>query len=158
MTVIRKLFNISSILGFLLFFSCSPKIVYVPVESNTSTRDSVVLNIIDSTVIHHKTINRDYAGLLDTLRIQGEHSSMTAWADTTKFSIKGELKEDPYRERIIYKDRYIYKDSLVYQEKPVPYEVTKEVKFVPWYHKALSFLGIIAIIAGLILTVIKLKL
>lgn len=107
---------------------------YLPAENNTTVRDSVAINYKDSTIIHHKTVNRDYAGLLDSLKIKGTHSSMKAYADTSNFTIKGELIEDPIKERIVYRDKIQYRDSIQYVKEPVPYEVEK--KIVPkwcWY-------------------------
>ena len=99
---IQRLF---SILLIFTLFSCSPKIVYVPIETNTSTKDSVEIRYVDSTIFHHQTVNKDYTGLLDTLRIQGEHSSMSAYADTSNFTIKGELKEEPFKESLQVQNR-----------------------------------------------------
>lgn len=151
MTDIKRLFIIL-LIGLI---SCSPKIVYVPIETNTEVRDSVITRIVDSTIYHHKTINRDYAGLLDTLHIYGEHSSMTAYADTTNFTIKGELEEGPYVEKIVYKTRTEYRDSLVYCEKPVPYEVQVPVKYVPWYYKILSVIGALALLSVIFYIFVK---
>lgn len=107
-------------------------------------KDSTVVNIKDSTVFHHKAVNRDYAGLLDTLSIQGEHSSMKAFADTANFTIKGELTEEPakeqFKEKIVYRER---RDTL-WREKEVPVEVVKEKKVVPkwcWWLLLVNVLG-----------------
>lgn len=102
-----------------------------PAENNVNVKDSLVINYRDSTIFHHKTVNKDYTGLLDTLRIQGEHSSMKAYADTSKFMINGELTEEPFKERIVYKDKIHYKDSIQYVKEPYPVEVVKEKKVVP---------------------------
>lgn len=109
-------------------------------EVHVVIKDSTVVNIKDSTVFHYKTVNRDYAGLLDTLRIQGEHSSMKAFADTANFTIKGELTEEPvkeqFKEKIVYRER---RDTL-WREKEVPVEVVKEKKVVPkWCWRLLVF-------------------
>ena len=108
-------------------------------------KDSTVVNIKDSTVFHYKTVNRDYAGLLDTLRIQGEHSSMKAFADTANFTIKGELTEEPvkeqFKEKIVYRER---RDTL-WREKEVPVEVVKEKKVHYWYEKYLWAISILAL-------------
>lgn len=123
---------------------------YLPSETETKVRDSVVLNYIDSVIYHHRTVNRDYKGLLDTLRIKGTHSSMTAYADTSNFTINGELNENPYKERVVYRDRIHYKDSIRTVEKPVPYEVEKPVKYIPKIYKlsmAFSIFVILLIVA-----------
>ena len=143
--------KLTIILGILLtVVAC--KTVYVPVPSTTSTtvnvKDSVALHIKDSVRLIEKSVYKDYTGLLDTLSISLEKASMKAWADTSRNIIAGELKTEPVEEKtkIIYKTKVEYKDSLVYVEKPVPVEVEKEVKYVPWYHKFLSGVGIISIL------------
>ena len=116
---------------------------YLPSETETKVRDSVVVNYIDSVIYHHRTVNRDYKGLLDTLMIKGTHSSMTAFADTANFTINGELNEDPYKERVVYRDRIQYRDSIQYVEKPYPVEVVKEKKVVPkWCWWLLVFVAV----------------
>ena len=118
---------------------------YLPAENQTKVRDSVVVNYIDSVIYHHRTVNRDYRGLLDTLRIKGTHSSMTAFADTSNFTINGELNEEPYKERVVYRDRIQYRDSIQYVEKPYPVEVIKEKKIHYKYEKWLWFISMIAL-------------
>ena len=109
-------------------------------EVHVVIKDSTVVNIKDSTVFHYKTVNRDYAGLLDTLRIQGEHSSMKAFADTANFTIKGELTEEPAKE--VFKEKIVYREhrDTLWREKEVPVEVVKEKKVVPkWCWRLLVF-------------------
>lgn len=113
-------------------------------EVHVVIKDSTVVNIKDSTVFHHKTFNRDYAGLLDTLRIQGEHSSMKAFADTANFTIKGELTEEPAKEQ--FKEKIVYREhrDTLWREKEVPVEVVKEKKVVPkwcWWLLFINVLG-----------------
>lgn len=153
---IRELFNSGSILVFslILIFSCSPKVL-PPVETITNVRDSVVVSYKDSTIYHHKTVNKDYTGLLDTLHIYGEHSSMSAYADTTNFTIKGELEEDPYVEKIVYRDRWKFRDSLVYKEVPVEVPVETIVKVVPLIYKILSIIGLISLLSAIIYIFVK---
>ena len=113
-------------------------------------KDSTVVNIKDSTVFHHKTVNRDYTGLLDTLRIQGEHSSMKAFADTSKFTIKGELTEEPVKEQ--FKEKIVYREhrDTLWREKEVPVEVEKPVKYVPKIYKwSLAFSIAVLLILGI---------
>ena len=56
---------------------------------------------------------------------------MTAYADTSNFTINGELNENPYKERVVYRDRIQYRDSIQYVKEPYPVEVVKEKKVVP---------------------------
>lgn len=135
---------------FLLFIltlicSCSPKI-YPPSE-HIVIRDSVSVTFKDSTIYHHKTVNKDYAGLLDSLRIQGEHSSMLAYADTTHFIIKGELREEPIK--VQFKEKIIFREhrDTIYVKVPVTVEVIKEKKVVPkWCWYLLEFVALVALV------------
>lgn len=75
----------------LLLVGCST-IKYVPIENETIVNyvDSVCFR--DSTVYHHiyKEHYKEYAGLLDTLRMETEYSKFTAYNDTTSNTLKGE--------------------------------------------------------------------
>ena len=152
MTDIKRLFIFFSIMVFAI--SCRT-IQYIPIETNTNVRDSVITRIVDSTIYHHKTVNKDYSNLLDTLHIYGEHSSMTAYADTATFTIKGELEEDPYVEKIVYKTRTEYRDSLVYVDNPYPVEVEKPVRYVPLIYKILSIIGALALLSVIFYIFVK---
>ena len=123
------MYKYSIICILILLVSCSPKI-YPPSE-HINIRDSVAVSFRDSVIYHHQTVNKDYAGLLDSLRIQGEHSSMLAYADTTHFIIKGELKEEEIKQQ--FKEKIVYKEhrDTTYIEKPIPYEVEKIKEVVP---------------------------
>ena len=123
------MYKYSIICILILLVSCSPKI-YPPSE-HIVVRDSVAVSYKDSTIYHHKTVSKDYAGLLDTLKISGEHSSMVAFTDTTHFIIKGELREEPIKEQ--FKEKIIFKEhrDTTYIEKPYPVEVVKEKKYIP---------------------------
>ena len=122
-------YSLYCIIVLFILGSCSPK-VYPPSE-HIVIRDSVAVSYRDSVVLHHQTVNKDYAGLLDSLRIQGKHSSMLAYADTTHFIIKGELKEEEIKQQ--FKEKIIYREhrDTTYIEKPIPYEVEKIKEVVP---------------------------
>lgn len=140
------------------------KTQYLPIETDTQVHviDSVAIHYLDSIRIYEATRYRDMAWMGDTLRIEGQRSRMWAVADTTKEAMIGGLEEDKVEEKtkIIYKDRVEYRDSIRNVEVPVPVEVEKKVKFVPWYHKLLSGIGIISLLVVLVLAglkIIKLK-
>lgn len=103
----------------------------IPIETTTEVHyiDSVRYEIRDSIRIIERSRWKDYGGLLDTVRIRGNHSEATAYMDTTRNIINAELEESPREEktRIIYRDRWKTRDSLVFQDRPVPYEVEKKV-------------------------------
>ena len=94
---------------------------------------------------------------MDTLRIRGNRSEMTAWTDTTNNILNGSLEEDPQEEktRIVYRDRWKVRDSLVFKEVPVPVEVTKEVKVIPKFLRVTGRFGIVCLV--LLLAVIGWK-
>ena len=148
-----------------LFVACGPTqhIPSNPVGKDSTYVhyiDSVRWNVLDSVRILERSIYKDYAGLLDTLRISiPERANMTAWADTVHNVIKGTLTAEPVKEKIKieYKERLVYKDSIRYVEKPVPYEVEKEVKYIPWIYKVLSVIGLLWIVILIIKLIVKIK-
>ena len=148
------LLSISVLLGFLLLVSCSPKIVYVPVETNTNVRDSVVVSYRDCTIVvpveRVVDIVRDY----DTLFLSTSIAQAKAYIDTTTHTLKGSIEnKQQIIYKYIYKDKIKVKDSLVYVEKPYP--VDKPVKYVPWYYKILSLIGIIGLLSVIIYILVK---
>lgn len=124
---------------------------YVPVEHTeyVTVRDSVYFR--DTTIRYQIEKERytEYAGLLDTLRLSTDYASAEAYIDTTANLLKGTIESKPDKEVIIkWKEKIITRDSLVYEEKPVPYEVEKIVKKVPWWAKFLSSIGALSLIAA----------
>lgn len=135
----------------------------VPAETATTVhvKDSTIFHIKDSIRITEATRYKDWAGLLDTLKIDSGSgkSHMRAWADTTRNLIAGELTEDKSEEKIktIFKEKIVYKDSIRVEEKPVPVEVIKEVKVYPKGLVILSILGTISILVLIFILYIKIK-
>ena len=123
--------------------------------------DSVRWNIIDSVRITERSRYKDFTGLLDTLKIDDEagRASMRAWNDTTKGILSGSLKVEPTKEKtkIVYREKIQYRDSIKIKEVPVPYEVEKKVKYIPWIYKVLSVIGLIWIVILLIKLIVKIK-
>lgn len=146
-------------IGIILGLAWSCKTIYLPAETATTVNviDSVAIHYLDSIRITEAVKFKDLAWLGDSLKIEGLHSRMWAVADTAKGAIIGGLEEDKVEEKTkyIYKDRWKVRDSLVYVEKPVPVEKRVEVKYVPWYHKTLSAVGLISILIVLSLLGIK---
>lgn len=151
----------SALCGAIIILLAGCKTIYVPVPSSTSTtvnvKDSTVWNIKDSVRITEKSRYKDYGDLLKTLKIDGNRSHMTAWIDTTKNILNGELVEDPVKEKVRteFRDKYIYKDSIQLVEKPIPIEIPVEVKYVPKVYKILSAIGLLTLLSVLIFTGIK---
>lgn len=141
----KKLILIVALLG--LTLSCSLTRKVVQVEHRVET------HYVDSTRWHDSTIYttlpveryRDYASMLDTLKLETSLAAATAYLDTTNKTINGSIenKKDPIKTVIKWKERVVYKDSLVTKEVPV--EVTKEVTKYPksyWWFLGLSLLAI----------------
>lgn len=123
----------------------------VPVESTTAAttniKDSLVINIKDSTIIHEVSRFKEYGKLLDTLRINGNRSSMKSWIDTTNLVLNGTLEEKPFEERIKYeyRDRLVEVHDTLVVKKEIPVELIKEKKTIPtwcWYSLILNILGL----------------
>ena len=156
----------SALCGAIIILLAGCKVQYVPIPAETSTtvtvKDSTIWNIKDSVRIIERSRYKDYGDLLKTLKIDGNRSHMTAWIDTTKNILNGELIEDPVEEKIRteFRDKYIYKDSIQLVEKPIPIEVPVEVKYVPKVYKILSAIGLLTLLSVLIwigLKIYKLK-
>ena len=143
----------------LLIPSC--KTVYLPSSTSTTVnvKDSTVFHIKDSVRYTERSRYKDYAGLLDTLRVKGNRSSSKSWVDTTRNVLNTELVEEPIEEKtkIIYRDRWKTRDSLVYVEKPVPVEVQVEKKVYPRFLVILSILGVLSTCVLGILGYLKIK-
>ena len=124
-------------LGLLVFTGC--KTVYIPVEHTeyVTVRDSVYFR--DTTVQYkvEKEYVKDYTGLLDTLYLETGMAEASAWVDTTKSVLAGEIrnKENVINIPVQVKEKVTVRDSIVYQDKPVPVEVVKTVH--PGYEKYL---------------------
>lgn len=129
--------------------SCST-VKYVPVKETQyiTVRDSVAYR---DTLIKYRIERErytDYAGLLDTLRLSTDYAEARAYIDTTANLLKGSIESKPEKEiPIRWKEKVVYKDSLVYKEVPVPVEVEKKVRYVPWWAKFLSAIGALALAA-----------
>lgn len=137
-------FAIALIIG---MTACST-IKYVPIEEKTEVKthyvDSVRWNVRDSVVLIPKEVYHTYGDLLDTLTMETKYAKAVAFVDTTHHILNGHLESKATLEiktHTEYKDKIVEKTDTLYLEKPVPYEVTKEVKKVPswcWWLLALN--------------------
>lgn len=127
----RKILYLAVLL--LLTFGCGTLKKTTIVDHITET------HYVDSTRWHDSTIYytipveryRDYASLLDTLKLETSMATAEAYVDTTNNTLKGSIenKKDSLKTVIKWKERIVQKDSLVYKEVPV--EVEKEVTKYP---------------------------
>lgn len=121
----------------LLLWGCRT-IQYVPIKQTeyVTVRDSVYLR--DTTIKYkvEKEYVKDYTGLLDTLHLETGLAEASAWVDTTKSVLAGEIKNKRKNIDIPVqvKEKVVVRDSIVYKEKPVPVEVEKVVhpKYEKW--------------------------
>ena len=153
----RTLVNIA--VASLVFAACST-VKYVPVKEieYVTVRDTTVLR--DTTIQYQieKEYVRDYTGLLDTLRLSTGLAEAETYVDTTRNVLTGSIRNKNKTLNIPtqYKERTVYRDSIVYKEKPVPVEVEKIVKKVPWWAKFLSTIGGLALAAAVLYILRKL--
>lgn len=131
-----------------LIFSACKTVQYVPYKVTETIRitDTTVLHHIDTLVKVPEFHISDIASLQDTLRLEASVATATAWVDTASLSLKGRLDQNgslPFK--VLWKERIVYRDSVAYQEKPVPYEVVKRERYVPWIYRVFAVLGIVAL-------------
>lgn len=143
------------IAAFSIFVGCGT-VKTVVVEGKTEVKthyvDSVRWDVRDSVIYIEKSVFKDYAGYLDTLRLEGSSGTVAkAWNDTSYHIITGTLEEQPrvLREtKIEYRDRLVERRDTTYIEKPIPYEVEVIKKKIPrwvWFSLGLNLITIIGI-------------
>lgn len=147
-------------LGFQVFVaSCSPKIIYQPVETikEVTVRDTTYLR--DTTIKYkiEKQYVRDYTGLLDELVLETDYAIARAHVDTAAAKLSGSIenKEKTVEIKTQWKERLVYRDSIITKEVPVEVEVEKIVKVVPRFWKFFGLIGMLTVIAGVVLILRK---
>lgn len=127
--------------------SCSPKVIYQPVETVIHVKDTTILR--DTTIQYRieKQYVRDYTGMLDTLKLSTDFAEAEAFVDTTNNVLSGSIRN---KDKVLniptqYKERLVYRDTVITKEIPVPVEVEKIVKVVPFFWKFLSVIGLLAL-------------
>lgn len=121
-------------------------------KHSTVIEHKTEIHYVDSTRWHDSTIYytipvekyKDYASLLDTLKLETSLAEAQAYVDTTSNTLKGSIenKQNSIKTVIKWKERLIQKDSLIYKEVPV--EVVKEVTKYPksyWWFMGISILA-----------------
>lgn len=140
--------KLATILLIILCALACTKKIYIPVETvrEVSVHDTTYLHKTDTLVQVPEVSISDFIDITDTLHLRGTHSSATAWLDTTHRVLAGKLVQGgKLPVTIVEKERLVYRDSVVTQEIPVPVEIEKTVKVVPWIYKVLSVIGIFAL-------------
>lgn len=134
-----------------IFTSCSPKVLYVPVKDNTSVerRDSVIYKVDTLRIPVPVETVKEVAPTLSPLHMETSVAEADAWVDTTTNTLKGVLKNKKTalsQPQVVYKEKIVYRDSIRTKEVPVPVEVEKVVKHTPFFTKVLAWLGGIALV------------
>lgn len=142
----------------LVFGGCST-IKYVPVETikEVHVKDSVYVRDTLVRIELEKARLADFVDVGDTLVLQTDLARSTAFLDTTSGKLKGTLENiKPYVEKPIPVQHKIeYRDTVITKEVPVPVEVTKEVRYIPWWAKVLSWIGGLSLAAAIIYILLK---
>lgn len=141
--------SIFFLIFFLILASCSPKVIYQPVETikEVHVKDSVYVTDTLVRVELEKARLSDFVDVGDTLVLQTDLARSTAFIDTTAGKLKGTLENiKPYVEKPIPVQHKIeYRDTVLKVEVPVPVEVEKKVVVVPWIYRVLSVIGLLAL-------------
>ena len=120
----------------------------IPGPSNqVNVRDSIVYNIVDSTVIHPVEVIKDIVPEYDTLKLETSLAEATAYVDTSMHILRGTIKnKEGYNQKIKYVNRIEYRDSI--QIKEVPFEVEKIITKTkhPFYESILWFFTVLALL------------
>ena len=153
----RKVITI--LITILLVIGCGVCKPNVPGPSNqVNVRDSIVYNIVDSTVIYPVEVVKDIVPVYDTLKMETSLAEATAYVDTTMHVLRGSIKnKEGYSVKIKYVDRIEYRDSI--QIVKEPYEVEKIVTKTkhPFYESILWLFTILSVVY-IIIKIIKRKL
>ena len=134
-----------------IFAACSPRITHTPVKDSISVerRDSVIYKVDTLRIPVPVETVKEVVPPMDTLKMETSVAEAKVWADTSTKTLKGELKNKKTElaaTQVVYKEKTVYRDSLITKEIPVPVEVEKEVKYVPWPVKMLAYLGGISLV------------
>ena len=150
-----KHFNIFLFIMFLLSFMGCSTTRYVPVKGVekevTNYKDSICIR--DSIVVIPVERIVDVVPTYDTLKMETTQARAKAYVDTTLRLLKGSIEnKDKAKTKVREVVKFVEKIDTLYIEKPVPYEVEKEVRYVPAIYK----LSLIFMIATIVLTILRL--
>ena len=153
-----KRFNIFLFIIYIIFLlsfvGCSTT-RYVPVKEVekevTNHKDSI--RIRDSIVVIPVERIVDIVPIYDTLKLETTQARAKAYVDTTLHLLRGSIEnKDKSKTEVREVIKFVERTDTLYIENPVPYEVEKQVKYVPAIYK----LSLIFMIATIFLTVIRL--
>lgn len=150
-----KHFNIFLFIIFLLTFMGCSTTRYATVsgveKEVTNHKDSI--RIRDSIVVIPVERIVDIVPQYDTLKLETTQARAKAYVDTTLHLLRGSIEnKDKAKTEVREVVKFVEKIDTLYIDKPVPYEVEKQVIYVPAIYK----LSLIFMIATIALTVIRL--
>ena len=128
---------------------------YVPAKEIekevTNYKDSI--RIKDSIVVIPVERIVDIVTVYDTLEMETTQARAKAYVDTTFHLLRGSIEnKNKAKTEVREVVKLVVRTDTVYVEKPVPYEVEKQVRYVPAIYK----LSLIFMIATIVLTVLRL--
>lgn len=150
-----KRFNIFLFIIFILSFIGCSTTRYVPVKETekevTNYKDSICIR--DSIVVLPVEKIVDIVPVYDTLKMETTQAKAKAYVDTTLHLLRGSIEnKGKTKTEVREVVKFVEKIDTLYIEKPVPYEVEKQVKYIPAIYK----LSLIFMIATIALTIIRL--
>ena len=140
---------------FLLSFMGCSTTRYVPVKEIekevTNHKDSI--RIRDSIVVIPVERIVDIVTVYDTLKLETTQARAKAYVDTTLHILRGSIEnKNKAKTEVREVVKFVERTDTLYIDKPVPYEVEKQVRYVPAIYK----LSLIFMIATIFLTIIRL--
>ena len=150
-----KHFNIFLFIVFLLSFMGCSTTRYVPVKEIekevTNHKDSI--RIRDSIVVIPVERIVDIVPQYDTLKMETTQAKAKAYVDTTLHLLRGSIEnKNKAKTEVREVVKFVERTDTLYIDKPVPYEVEKQVRYVPAIYK----LSLIFMIATIALAIIRL--
>lgn len=150
-----KHFNIFLFIVFLLSFMGCSTTRYIPAKEAekevTNYKDSICIR--DSIVVIPIERIVDIVPAYDTLKLETTQARAKAYVDTTLHLLRGSIEnKDKAKTEVREVIKFVERTDTLYIEKSVPYEVEKQVRYVPAIYK----LSLIFMIATIVLTVLKL--
>ena len=149
-----KRFNIFLFILYIIFIlsfvGCSTT-RYVPVKGVekevTNYKDSI--RIRDSIVVIPVERIVDIVPQYDTLKLETTQARAKAYVDTALHLLRGSIEnKDKAKTEVREAIKFVERTDTLYIEKPIPYEVEKQVRYIPSFFKftALFFVGVILLI------------
>ena len=134
----------------------TPVIIEEKIVEKTIIKDSIIVK--DSIVYIPQEKIVEVVPHLDTLQMEIETAKAKAYLDTTRMILKGELESKKATQKeVIEVTKIVEKIDTIKIYEPVPYEVIKEVKYIPKAYKYSMRFSIVALlfIIGFIIWKIK---